>query len=74
LGLITILIFGNFLGSTVGFIQEGIANLNEYNKISDAIFDYYFKPFFWIFLFGIIPTILAGVILGLLITKKTNKL
>lgn len=71
LGLITILIFGTFLGSTVGFLQEGMANLNEYNKINDAIFDYYFKPFFWIFLFGIIPTILAGGILGLLI-KKTK--
>lgn len=74
LGLIIILIFGTFLGSTVGFIQEGIANLNEYNKISDAIFDYYFKPFFWIFLFGIIPTILAGGILGFLIKKKETKL
>jgi len=69
LGLLTFLIFGIFLGSTVGFLQEGVVNLNEYNNISDAIFDYYFKPFFWILLFGIIPTILTGVILGLLIKK-----
>ena len=72
LGLIVILIMGTFFGSTVGFLQEGIVNLNENNKFKDAIFDYYFKPFFWIFFFGIIPTILAGGILGILLKK--NKL
>lgn len=70
LGLIVILIIGTFFGSTVGFLQEGIVNLNEHNNFKDAIFDYYYKPFFWIFFFGIIPTILAGGILGILLKKK----
>lgn len=67
-GLMLILIFGTFGGSTVGFIQYG-AESND--TISELIVDYYFKPFFWILLFGFIPTLISGGILGVMIAKKT---
>ncbi len=65
-GLLTILIIGTFIGSTMGFIQFGISEIGK-NHLSDTIFDYYFKPYFWILFFGIIPTIITGFILGKLI-------
>lgn len=71
-GLLIILLFGIISGSTVGFLEEGISHLNSYYKINDALFDYYFKPFFWILFFGIIPTIFTGMTLGYLI-KKSNE-
>lgn len=72
-GLLIILLIGIFTGSSVGFIQEGLTSLNSYYKINDAMFDYYIKPLFWIILFGIIPTIVTGVILGKLIKNPTDK-
>jgi len=60
-GLVLILIVGVFGGSTVGFVEEG---LMRGNNIYDAIVDYYVKPFFWILLFGFIPTFISGGILG----------
>ena len=69
-GLLTILLIGIFTGSSIGFIEEGVTSLSSYYKISDALFDYYIKPLFWIILFGIIPTIITGLILGKLIKKN----
>ncbi|WP_298766903.1 hypothetical protein [uncultured Polaribacter sp.] len=60
-GLMIILICGVFGGSTIGFIEEGLANGDS---VYDAIVDYYYKPFFWILIFGFIPTFIAGGILG----------
>ncbi|WP_452231370.1 hypothetical protein [Lacinutrix sp. MEBiC02595] len=72
IGLLTILLVGIFFGSTVGFLQEGIENIERENGLKNALFDYYIKPLFWIILFGIIPTILVGGIMGYGIKKKCN--
>lgn len=73
LSLLIILIIGTFLGSTVGFINEGLnPSYSEYT-IADAIFDYYFKPFFWILLFGFIPALITGAFLGRAIRQKIFK-
>ena len=66
-GLMLILAVGVFGGSTVGFVEEG---LMRGNNIFDAIVDYYFKPFFWILLFGFIPTFISGGILGVKINEN----
>jgi hypothetical protein len=71
-GLFFILIIAIFIGSTIGFFQFAIKDIYPYYSISDAIFDYYFKPYFWILLFGIIPTLVTGAILSRLI-KATAK-
>ena len=72
IGLLSILLIGILTGSSVGFLQEGVTSLSSYYKISDAVFDYYVKPLFWIILFGIIPTIVTGMILGKLIKTTAN--
>lgn len=69
IGLILILLIGVLIGSSVGFIQEGIQDFSKENGIKNALFDYYVKPLFWIFLFGIIPTIIVGGFLGYGIKK-----
>lgn len=70
IGLITILFIGIIFGSTVGFIEEGIGDFDKENGIKNALFDYYVKPLFWIFLMGIIPTIIVGGVLGYGIKKN----
>ena len=70
IGLILILLIGVLIGSSVGFIEEGIETFDRENGIKNAIFDYYVKPLFWIFLFGIIPTVIVGGILGYGIKKN----
>ena len=70
ISLFFILIIGTFWGSTVGFLQFGLLELdNDYN-FSNAIFDYYFKPFFWIFLMGAIPVLISGGLMGIIIKRK----
>ncbi|PHS63385.1 MAG: hypothetical protein COB12_09560 [Flavobacterium sp.] len=70
IGLILILLIGVLIGSSVGFIEEGIETFDRENGIKNALFDYYVKPLFWIFLFGIIPTVIVGGILGYGIKKN----
>lgn len=70
IGLISILLIGVLIGSSVGFIEEGIQDFGKENGIKKALFDYYVKPLFWIFLFGIIPTVIIGGILGYGIKKN----
>jgi hypothetical protein len=60
------LITGTIVGSSVGFIQEGIGN-------SDGLFDYYFKPLYWVTIFGIIPVIVVGLWFGRQIKKQEQK-
>lgn len=72
IGLLLILLFGTFTGSSVGFLQEGISFNDNFNQIKESIFDYYYKPFFWILFFGIFPTIVTGIILGKLIKNYNN--
>lgn len=72
--LITILFLGVLLGSTVGFLEEIIVNLNNDYKFQDIIFDNYIKPLFWIFFIGIIPTIITVGIMGSEIKESINKI
>jgi len=72
IGLLIILVLGIFFGSTVGFIEEGISQINKTGNIGNALFDYYFKPYYWILLFGIIPTLVTGGILGIGIKKTAT--
>ncbi|MEN5435781.1 hypothetical protein ABE545_19250 [Sphingobacterium faecium] len=64
-----VLFIGTLAGSTVGFIQEGLPSTIEKGPISEAIFNYYTKPLFWIFFFGFIPTLISGLIIGKLLRK-----
>jgi hypothetical protein len=70
LGSFTILICGILVGSTVGFVDEGIDSFNKLSNVGRAMLDYYLKPMYWILLFGAIPTIFFGTILGLSIRRK----
>jgi hypothetical protein len=57
------LLTGTLIGSSVGFIQEGIGKHN-------ALYDYYFKPLYWVTMFGIVPVILVGIWFGRQIKKQ----
>lgn len=63
LAIFCVLFFGTLIGSTVGFIQEGLPDGSNY-CLKDELFDYYYKPFFWIMLFGFLPTLISGCLLG----------
>ncbi|PWA05897.1 hypothetical protein [Flavobacterium psychrotolerans] len=71
IGLFLILFFGIFIGSTVGFLQKCIDGLGQDN-VEEAAIDYYVKPFFWIVLFGFLPTLVTGSILGICIRKMNT--
>lgn len=58
---VVILAFGAFLGCFLGFMLNGIENL-ETNK--NPLMDYFLKPVFWIFLYGLIPSIFIGLFFG----------
>jgi len=64
IGLFVVLLFGIIFGSSVGFLGEGIENIKNGNTLQNELFDYYFKPIFWVLFFGIIPTVIAGGIMG----------
>lgn len=68
LAIFVVLIFGSLIGSTVGFVQEGLPNGYEYD-LDKELFDYNMKPIFWILFFGFIPTLLSGIILGIKLKK-----
>lgn len=75
IAIFIVLIFGVLIGSCVGFIQEGLPNIiknQKFYKLSDEIYDYFFKPLYWILLFGFIPTLLSGIFLGVAI-KRLSK-
>ena len=67
---IIILVTGTLIGSSVGFIEEGIDNLGKYGN---PIYDYYFKPMYWIMIFGIVPVIIVGLWFGRQIKKQGQK-
>lgn len=71
-GLFLILFFGIVVGSTVGFLKEVIPGL-RFGTLGDAAIDYYVKPFFWIVLFGFLPTVVMGGVLGICIRKITPR-
>ena len=58
-----------FLSSWVGFFQEGFDNIGTNDNPFE---DYIFKPIFWIFLFGLLPSFLVGIWFGKQIKKHEN--
>lgn len=58
-----------FLSSWVGFFQEGFDNIGTNDNPFE---DYIFKPIFWIFLFGLLPSFLVGIWFGKQIKKYEN--
>lgn len=70
LAILLVLFIGTLAGSTVGFVQEGLPSTIQFKEpILEAMIDYYAKPFFWIFFFGFIPTLISGIIIGNLLRK-----
>ena len=69
-GLIT-LVTGTLIGSSVGFIQEGIDNIGGF---SNPFYDYYFKPLYWVTMFGLIPVVIVGLWFGRQIKKQGLKI
>jgi hypothetical protein len=70
-GIVTglaILWTGTILGSTIGFIQEGIQDIRSYDN---PFVDYYVKPIFWVTFFGILPVIVVGIWFGRRIKRTT---
>lgn len=59
-GLLT-LVTGTLIGSSVGFVQEGIDNIGGF---SNPFYDYYFKPMYWVIMFGVIPAMIVGLWFG----------
>lgn len=68
-GILT-LIAGTLIGSSVGFLQEGIKNIGGF---SNPFYDYYFKPLYWVTMFGIIPAIIVGLLFGRQIKRQGIK-
>jgi hypothetical protein len=68
-GLLT-LWAGTFVGSLLGFFEEGLDNIGTGDNPFE---DYFFKPFFWITLFGLVPVVLVGFWFGSQIKKKGRR-
>jgi hypothetical protein len=68
-GLLT-LVTGTLIGSSVGFIQEGIDNIGGFGK---PFYDYYFKPMYWVTIYGIVPVIIVGLWFGRQIRRQGLK-
>ena len=69
ISILLILLFGTLIGSTVGYLEEGLPSYLKYGDLQKTLFDYYFKPLFWIMFFGFIPTLISGVFLGYFLKK-----
>lgn len=65
----TVLMTTAFLSSWIGFFQEGFDNIGTNDNPFE---DYIFKPIFWIFLFGLLPSFLVGIWFGKQIKKHEN--
>ncbi len=64
------LLFGIFCGCTLVFITEALLTGDD---LLDAIIDYYFKPLFWVTIFGSIPVVIIGSLLGKKILQKSKR-
>jgi len=68
-GILT-LVTGTLIGSSVGFLQEGVKNIGGF---SNPFYDYYFKPLYWVTMYGIIPAIIVGLLFGHQIKRQGQK-
>ena len=66
-----ILITATLIGSSVAFFQEG---LKEIGGFSNPFFDYFFKPLYWVTMFGMLPVIVVGIWFGKQVKKQEAKL
>jgi hypothetical protein len=64
------LIIGVLFGSTVGFLQDGVSNVNQGGSFSGSLNDYFVKPIYWILYLGFIPMVISGSILGFQIKRR----
>ncbi|MFN8844243.1 MAG: hypothetical protein ACK5WV_11640 [Chryseotalea sp.] len=69
-GLLTLLT-GTLIGSSVGFIQEGIDDIGGFGN---PFYDYYFKPMYWVTIYGIVPVIIVGLWFGRQIKRQGLKI
>ncbi len=54
-----------------GFLQEGLKDIGGF---ANPFYDYYFKPLYWVIMFGIIPAIIVGLLFGRQIKKQGQKM
>ena len=66
-----VLLTTGFLGGITGFLEEGINNIGTHDN---PFFDYLIKPLFWIAFFGLIPSLIVGIIFGKQIKRKGKQL
>jgi len=64
------LALATFLGSLVGFFEEGISSIGTNDN---PFYDYIFKPMFWVLLIGIFPLLLVGFWFGRKIKKAGDR-
>lgn len=62
--LVLVFALGIVLGSTVGF-AEALLHPIPNHTINDYLYDYYFKPIYWLLFYGGIPILFCGLILGI---------
>lgn len=67
---VLILVTGTLIGSTVGFIEEGIDNIGSFDN---PFYDYLIKPVYWVTIAGIIPVTMVGIWFGWSIKKQGAK-
>ena len=67
-----VLVIGTIIGSTVGFLEEGLPHSIKYGNLLYELFAYYFKPMYWILLFGSLPTLVSGIVLGIFLKKNCH--
>ena len=72
LAIFLVLFFGTIIGSTVGFLQEGLPNQHYEYNLGEEVYDYFFKPLYWILLFGFLPTLISGIFLGNVLRKLSE--
>jgi hypothetical protein len=69
-GLLT-LWFATFIGSLVGFFEEGL--INDFG-LTNAVTDYIGKPLYWVTFFGVPFLIMISPLLGWCIKKTGSKM
>ena len=62
-----VLLTTGFLSGITGFIEQGIDRIGTYEN---PFIDYLLKPFIWIAIIGIIPSIIIGINFGKKIKEK----
>jgi len=70
-GLLTLWV-GTIIGSSIGFVQEGLDAFRP--SYDEPFFDYFYKPWFWVTFFGLIPVIVVGLWFGRQIKTQGQKI